>query len=280
MKSFKLTEKKPIFGFFYYFFNFLSKFLHFLRKNKISLQNKSMLTIVFRAVIIYLLVLFLYRLMGKRQLGEMQPFELVLTLIIADLATIPMAEISVPVLHGIVPLLSLVVVHFILTTFSKFSNKFSNFLSGKPVIVINPEGIDHKALKNLNISVDDVFEAIRGCGYFQIEQVQYAIMETNGKMSVLPKSQFAPATAGDLKLKVEKSTIPINIISEGKLNKNNLLLSGLDEIQLQKLMRKAGAKKVKDVLVLTINKSGAVYVQIYGQKYQTLQTKSLGKVQE
>ena len=171
-----------------------------------------MLTIVFRAVIIYLVVLFLYRLMGKRQLGEMQPFELVLTLIIADLATIPMAEISVPVLHGIVPLFTLVVVHYILTFFSKISSGFSCFLSGKPVIIINPNGIDNKALKNLDISVDDVFEAIRGCGYFKIEQIQYAIMETNGKMSVLPKSNFAPVTAGDMKLKVEKSTIPVSEI--------------------------------------------------------------------
>ena len=140
-----------------------------------------MLTIVVRAIIIYLVVLFLYRLMGKRQLGQMQPFELVLTLIIADLATIPMAEVSVPVLHGIVPLLTLVILHFVLTFLSKISNKFASFLSGKPVIVINPDGIDYKALKNLNISVDDVFEAIRGCGYFKIEQIQYAIMETNGK---------------------------------------------------------------------------------------------------
>ena len=127
-----------------------------------------MFTIVVRAIIIYLVVLFLYRLMGKRQLGQMQPFELVLTLIIADLATIPMAEVSVPVLHGIIPLLTLVLLHFILTFLSSISNKFATFLSGKPVIVINPEGLDYKALKNLNLSVDDVFEAIRGCGFFSI----------------------------------------------------------------------------------------------------------------
>lgn len=239
-----------------------------------------MLTIVFRAVIIYLVVLFLYRLMGKRQLGEMQPFELVLTLIIADLATIPMAEISVPVLHGIVPLFTLVVVHYILTFFSKISSGFSCFLSGKPVIIINPNGIDNKALKNLDISVDDVFEAIRGCGYFKIEQIQYAIMETNGKMSVLPKSNFAPVTAGDMKLKVEKSTIPVSVISEGKINKQNLQIAKIDEVQILKLLQKAGAKKVKDVLVMTVDKSGSVFLQIYGQKYQTLSTKPLGKVEE
>lgn len=239
-----------------------------------------MLTIVLRAIIIYLVVLFLYRIMGKRQLGQMQPFELVLTLIIADLATIPMAEVSVPVLHGIVPVFTLVILHFVLTFFSSVSNKFASFLSGKPVIVINPDGIDHKALKSLNISVDDVFEAIRGCGYFSIEQIQYAIMETNGKMSVLPKSEFCPVTVQDMKLDVQKSVIPINIINEGKMLQNNLEIAKIDALKVKEILSKANIKKVKDVLIMTIDKNGAVYLQQYGQKYQTLQTEPLGKVQE
>lgn len=239
-----------------------------------------MLTIVVRAVIIYLVVLFLYRLMGKRQLGQMQPFELVLTLIIADLATIPMAEVSVPVLHGIVPVLTLVLLHFVLTFLSSVSNKFASFLSGKPVIVINPDGIDYKALKNLNLSVDDVFEAIRGCGYFSVEQVQYAIMETNGKMSVLPKSQYSPVTIQDLNLKNDKSVIPINIINEGKILNKNLEIAKIDENQVLKILNKANVKKIKEVLLMTIDKNGAVYLQKYGKKYQTFQTKPLGKVEE
>lgn len=239
-----------------------------------------MLTIVVRAIIIYLVVLFLYRLMGKRQLGQMQPFELVLTLIIADLATIPMAEVSVPVLHGIVPLLTLVILHFVLTFLSKISNKFASFLSGKPVIVINPDGIDYKALKNLNISVDDVFEAIRGCGYFKIEQIQYAIMETNGKMSVLPKSQYAPVTVEDMQLETEKSAIPINIINEGKIVKDNLLIADINETDVKNILERAKIKKVKDVLILTVDKNGAVYIQKFNEKYQTMQLKPLGQVQE
>ncbi len=239
-----------------------------------------MLTIVVRAIIIYLVVLFLYRLMGKRQLGQMQPFELVLTLIIADLATIPMAEVSVPVLHGIVPLLTLVIVHFVLTLLCKLSNKFSSFLSGKPVIVINPNGIDYKALKNLNISVDDVFEAIRGCGYFKIEQIQYAIMETNGKMSVLPKSLYSPVTIGDMKIKTEKSAIPVNIINEGKIVKQNLAIANISEIEVKNILQKANIKKVKDVLILTVDKNGDVYIQKFNDKYLTMQLKQLGSVEE
>lgn len=239
-----------------------------------------MFTIVVRAVIIYLVVLFLYRLMGKRQLGQMQPFELVLTLIIADLATIPMAEVSVPVLHGIIPLFTLVVLHFILTFLCKISTKFSSFVSGKPVIVINPEGIDYKALKNLNISVDDVFEAIRGCGYFKIEEIQYAIMETNGKLSVLPKSQFSPVKLQDLKLTADMSVIPINLINEGKIVKQNLSIARITESEIAEILEKASVKRVKDVLILTVDKNGSVYIQKYNDKYQTLQIQPLGQVQE
>ncbi len=210
----------------------------------------------------------------------MQPFELVLTLIIADLATIPMAEVSVPVLHGIVPLLTLVIVHFVLTLLCKLSNKFSSFLSGKPVIVINPNGIDYKALKNLNISVDDVFEAIRGCGYFKIEQIQYAIMETNGKMSVLPKSLYSPVTIGDMKIKTEKSAIPVNIINEGKIVKQNLAIANISEIDVKNILQKANIKKVKDVLILTVDKNGDVYIQKFNDKYLTMQLKQLGSVEE
>lgn len=239
-----------------------------------------MFTVVSRAIIIYLVVVFLYRLMGKRQLGQMQPFELVLTLIIADLATIPMAEVSVPVLHGIVPLLTLVVLHSIFTFLCKVSNKFASIISGKPVIVINPNGIDYQALKNLSLSIDDIFEAIRGCGFFSIDQIQYAIMETNGKMSVLPKSGFAPVTVQDLNLQVDKSVIPINIINEGKLVKENLKVAKMDENDVKEILTKAKIKHVKNVLIMTIDKNGSVFFQEFGKSYQILQTEKLGQVSE
>ena len=222
-----------------------------------------MLTIVLRAIIIYLVVLFLFRIMGKRQLGQMQPFELVLTLIIADLATIPMAEIGVPVLHGIIPLLTLVILHFILTLLSRFSTKFSMLISGKPVIVINPKGIDYQALKKLNITIDDVFEAMRGLGFFSLEQVEYAIMETNGKLSVLPKAEAAPVTNENLKLKVDPSVIPVSVVSEGKIMKDNLSEAEVSEDFIHAFLQKnVGKVKVKDVLVMTIDKNGLVYLQM------------------
>ncbi len=239
-----------------------------------------MLTITLRTIFIYLFVIGLYRLMGKRQLGQMQPFELVLTLIVADLATIPMADAAVPVMHGIVPAFILSVLHLLFTTLSSTSKKFANFLSGKPVIVINPKGIDSKALKNLSMSVDDVFEAIRGCGFFSIEQIQYAIMETNGKLSVLPKSEFAPATLGDLQIETDKTAIPISLVSEGKLVKENLTVAQIEEKEVFKILNKFGVEKLKEVLLFTIDKAGKVFLQKYNQEYQTFQTEPLGKVME
>lgn len=221
-----------------------------------------MLTIIIRSIIIYLIVLFLFRIMGKRQLGQMQPFELVLTLIIADLATIPMAEVGVPVLHGIIPLFTLVILHFLLTMLTRSSTTMAAVVSGKPVIVINADGIDYKAMKKLSITVDDILEAMRGLGYFSLDQVEFAIMETNGKLSVLPKAEYAPATNESVKAKVEKSVIPVNLVCEGKIMKENLSIAMVDEkFVLNFLKEKNPHAKLKDVLVMTFDKNGQVYLQ-------------------
>lgn len=234
-----------------------------------------MVTIIIRSILIYMIVLLVFRLMGKRQLGQMQPFELVLTLIIADLATIPMAEVSVPVLHGIIPLLTLVVLHFVLTIITRSSQKISRFLSGKPVIIINPKGIDYDAMKKLSLSTDDIFAALRECGYFNINQVQYAIMETNGKVSVMPKAGFSPATNGDLKLEVDDSFLPIIIISEGKIIKENISLAGLDENRVAQMVEENGKGGIKNCLLFTIDQTGQAFIQMNKGEGKTFQSQRL-----
>ena len=222
-----------------------------------------MLTIIIRSVIIYILVLVLFRVMGKRQLGQMQPFEFVLTLIIADLATIPMAEISVPVLHGIIPLFTLVLLHFVLTTLSKISLRFGSFISGKPVIVINPQGIDYKSLKSLNLSIDDLFEAIREQGFFSLDQIEFAIMETNGKMSILPKAQNAPLTPSDMGVETKQTYIPVSLVVEGKILRENVEYAGVNEGFVKDFVSsKIKNGKIKNVLIMTLDKSGKVVLQM------------------
>lgn len=234
-----------------------------------------MLTIIFRSIIIYIIVLFVFRIMGKRQIGQMQPFELVLTLIIADLATIPMAEVSVPVLHGIVPLLTLVIIHFLLALITGVSQKISRFVSGKPVIIINPKGIDYNAMKKLNLSTEDIFAALRSSGYFSIAQVRYAIMETNGKISVMPKSTYAPVTNDDLNIKAQESFLPIVLISEGKTLKENCVLAGYDDEKIAKLLQKNSCQKIKDILLLCVDKAGEGYIQVKGKEGKSFQTKGM-----
>ena len=257
-------------------------FDYFLNKKNFFEQYKDMFTLFVRAVLVYTIVLIVFRLMGKRQLGQMQPFELVLTLIIADLATIPMTESSVPILHGVIPLLTLVTVHYFLTIITKKSDVLNRFISGKPIIVINPKGVDYNAIKSLNISVDDLFEAIRGNGFFSLDEIQYAIVETNGTINVLSKNDFSPVTLGNLKeisngnsfklkniSEIDAPTIPITLIAEGKINKNNLKAASLEENDIKKILEKTKTKNIKNVLILTIDGNGKVYFQAKKGNYQT-----------
>lgn len=234
-----------------------------------------MTTVIIRAIIIYTLVLIIFRLMGKRQIGEMQPFELVLTLTIADLATIPMGDLSIPILHGIVPLFTLSLVHFILVYFSKKSHSLSKIISGKPIIIINPNGLDWESLNLLKLSPDDVFGAIRSKGYFKLEQIEYAIMETNGQINVLPKADYAPVTNKDLKIKAETEGIPITIVSEGSILQENLKLAKVEESFVDKILKKAKIKSLKDCLILTMDELGTIYIQEKGKKYQILEVKDV-----
>lgn len=227
-----------------------------------------MITTIIRVFIIYTVVLIVFRLMGKRQIGQMQPFEFVLTLIIADLATLPMSEVSIPILNGVVPLLTLVVFHFVLTSLTRASTRFSTFISGKPVIIIDKNGIVDSALKKLNITIDDLFEAIRGAGYFSFAEIEYAIMETTGTVSVMPKNQFAPATKSDLKIKEESDSLPLTIISNGKYMQENLELSHRSKDFFESIIKKLKIKSHKRVLILTITQNGEVYFQEKGKQSQ------------
>ena len=214
-----------------------------------------------RSVVIYLFVLVIIRLMGKRQVGQMQPFELVLTLIIADLACIPMAELAVPLVHGIVPIFSLLIVHFLICVISRKSMKLRYLLSGRPAIVIGPNGISYNELKKLNMTLDDMIEALRGCDVFNIEDVQYAIIETNGKMCVIKKAELEPATRQDMKVKITPSALPVNIIMDGKLMKENVSLTGINDAFINECLKKANVNKIKDVLLFTLDNNGNCFIQ-------------------
>lgn len=220
-----------------------------------------MAIMLIRSVIIYICVLIVVRLMGKRQIGEMQPFEFVVTLIIADLACLPMAELSVPLIHGIIPILTLLIVHFLICFLSRKFMFARYLLTGRPAIVISPRGINYKELRSLNMTLDDLMELIRGCDVFNLADIAYAILETNGNLCVIKKALVEPATREDMKVKVSQSALPVNIIMDGKLMKENVKMTGINDVFILKCLSKANIKKIKDVLLMTLDNNGGVFIQ-------------------
>ncbi len=229
-----------------------------------------MLVLFIRVQIIYFVVLLFLRIMGKRQIGEMQPYELVITLIIADLATVPMSDANIPLLNGILPLAILVILHYSITMLTRKSIFLRKIISGQPVIVISPDGINYKALKNLNMNLNDLQESLRQCNYFHFEQVQYAIIETNGKMSVIPTAKNATATAQDVGANNDELKLPMVIISDGKKLKNNMKQLDIDDNKLNILFEKLNIKKLKDVVVMNLDSAGKMYYQLKGQSYNVI----------
>ena len=220
-----------------------------------------MFTLILRAIIIYLIVLVVLRLMGKRQIGDMQPCELVITLVIADLACIPMSETTIPILYGITPLLTLVVLHFIMTLLSRKSLFLRKLINGKPVIVIDKSGINYKALKALNMTLNDLTEALRVANYFSFNDVAYAILETNGNLSVLPKISTQPVTNNNMKLNLPENTLQVMLINDGKISYENLNLLNIKEDFIKNILKKENVKTIKDVLVMCIDAYGEIYFQ-------------------
>lgn len=214
-----------------------------------------------RSIVIYLFVLFAIRFMGKRQVGEMQPFEFVITLIIADLATIPMSEISVPIIHGLVPIIGMIVLHYFICFISRKSMKARYIISGRSAIVMNPNGIDYKELKALNMNIDDLIESLRNSDVFNLNDVAYAIIETNGKLCVIKKSNVENPTREDMNIKVDPASLPVSIIMDGKLMEENVKLTGISDELLQECLEKVNAKKPTEILLMTLDANGLVFLQ-------------------
>ena len=201
------------------------------------------------------------RIMGKRQIGDMQPFELVATLVIADLATIPMSDVSIPIFYGVIPLLTLVVLHHIFTIINRKSILFRKVFNGKPVIVINKDGIDYDALKRLNMTINDLTEGLRMNGCFDLNSVAFAIVETNGNISVMQKASCQPPSAEDLDVNVEDENMQIILINEGKVLKENIEYVGLDIKTLENELKKEKINTLKDILILALDLNGKGYLQ-------------------
>ena len=219
-----------------------------------------MFIVFLRVCIIYITVLIFLRLMGKRQIGEMQPFEFIITLLISELACIPMTDVSIPLLYGLSAMLAVFILHQLMSVLEQ-SGKFMKFaLSGKPSVVITKSGVDFKELKRNNLDVDDLIESMRGLGYFSLDSVDYAIYESNGKLSAVQKenaSEYSP------------SSLPILLVKGGKPFDKNLEIASLNVQDILNIANKENIRLLKNVDVLTIDGDGNYYIQQDGKEYKT-----------
>ena len=213
-----------------------------------------MLVVFIRTVIIYLCLVVGMRLMGKRTIGELQPFEFTITLALADLACMPMQDISVPLIYGLVPLFVMFILHFFITAMTGKSIKFRRFINGKPVIIINEDGIDYKAINSLNVNVNDVLESLRSQQIFSPEQVKYAVYETNGNLSIMER-EGVEAPSG----------IPVTIIVEGRLMETNFSCAKVSKDEVIEYLESKNIK-LKEVLLMTID-GNHYFLQPKGKKY-------------
>lgn len=216
-----------------------------------------MIVTFFRTLIILITLIVLMRLMGKRQIGEMQPFEFIVTLIIADLACIPMADVSIPLIYGIVAIICVFLVHQVLALLEQRGNLLKRIISGKPSLVINKNGVDMLELKRNNMDVSDLIESMRSAGYFSLDDVEYAIFESNGKLSAMAKESD----------NISPTSVPLLIVSDGKTDKKNLELIKVTESDVTNFLI-SNNTKLKNTEVMTIDGNGRVYLKTKNDKFK------------
>jgi len=220
-----------------------------------------MLICFFRTIVMYVIVIFSLRVMGKRQIGQMQPHELVVALMIADLAAMPMEDNSVPIINGVVPILALVLAQIVMSFTILKSVKFRGFICGTSKIVVRQGKIDEKSLRDEMYTVDDLTEALRIKGYNNIQEINQARLETNGELSVIPYGFAAPAERCDVGSENEEP-LRVDVIIAGTILEDNISALNIDVKKLERAIKKAGGRSAKDVLYASAGIDGSFFVQL------------------
>lgn len=217
-----------------------------------------MIVALLRTVILYLLIIAGLRLMGKRQIGELEPSELVLALLIADLAAVPMQDFGIPLLTGVIPILTLLCVTTILSVLTAKSQTVRTLLCGRPSIIIQNGTLNQREMSKNRFTLDELSEELRIKGYTDLSAIKYAILETNGQLSVLPYAAQSPATAAQMGVTPPEPGIPLVLISDGTLFPANLKHAGLDDNWLRRQLKESGLSSCRQVFLLTVDEVGKV----------------------
>lgn len=220
-----------------------------------------MLVIILRSVLLYGLVMFSMRMMGKRQVGQLQPSELVIAIMISDVASIPMQNTGVPLFSGVVPILVLLIAEIAVSYIGLKCRRLRTCFSGSPSVMIHKGVLDEREMERQRFNIDDLLEELRVLGYPDIAEIEYAILETGGQISVIPKQAAKAVTCGDLQLKNKQAVLPCILISDGVLDTAELLRADKTEAWLQKQLKQRHIRSVRDVFLASLNGEGALFVQ-------------------
>ncbi len=219
-----------------------------------------MLISIFRVFVLYLLVILVMRIMGKREIGQLQPYELAITLIISELVTLPMEDNAIPLLDGVMPVLTITLAQVTLSYLTTKSQWFQDFISGKYTIIIENGKMMQKNMTKQKYNITELLEQLRMNGVTKIDDVEYAILETSGQLSVILKAPKRPVAAEQLLVNTEYEGLPINIILDGKIVKENLEDAKLTIQDVEKRL-KEDELDVEDVFFANIDAKGEYYIQ-------------------
>ena len=220
-----------------------------------------MLAIFVRALVLYIFVIITMRIMGKRQIGQLQPFELAVAIMISELAAVPMQDLGIPLVHGIIPILTLLIAQLLMSFLSLKSVRIRALISGKPSILIENGKILENELQREMYTLNDLLEQLRIKDIADISDVEFAILETNGQLSIITKSQKRPVTPSDLNIPTEYEGLSYDIILDGRLMEDNLKKANLDTDWLYGQLAAFGITRVKDVLFASLDTRGSLYLQ-------------------
>ncbi len=211
-----------------------------------------------RTVALYLVLIAVVRLMGKRQIGQLEPSEFVVAMLVADLAAIPMQDGAISLLNGLVPILTVLAMELIFSGLSMRSIRLRKLLCGKPVILIENGKINQRNLKRTQVTLDELSGHLRQKDVLDIQTVQYAILETDGNLSVFPYPAELPASARDARIKASNQSLPVTVISDGRLLKENLQVAKKDGTWLRRVLQERGTT-LDGTYLLTVDDSEQVY---------------------
>lgn len=218
-----------------------------------------MLISFLRTLLLYIVLVLTVRLMGKRQIGEMEPAEFVVTMLIANLAAIPMQDTAIPLLSGLVPILVILGIELVLAVLTLRSIRLRQFFCGKPIILMENGKIIEKNLRSTRVNLDELTMHLREKDIFDLTTVKYAILETNGQLSTLLYSKNLPASAKDAGVHVPDTALPVTLISSGHLMRENLAVAGRDMAWLEDELKKR-ACSIQKVLLMTVDANGKIYL--------------------